>query len=141
MVGKLQAKTKVIKEEQGKQQGLMESILQLLNNLALSYDRSIQITTKLSSREGTSNTTVKIKSNILFNGQGSIQARTLCLDFPKFDGGDVNEWILKVHQFFAYCQIANCIFPHGEEGIILVQLANGVMSVCQLVRICHGSSN
>lgn len=33
---------------------------------------------------------------------GGIQARSLRLDFPRFDGGDPSEWILKAQQFFSY---------------------------------------
>ncbi|KAA8543775.1 hypothetical protein F0562_022048 [Nyssa sinensis] len=49
---------------------------------------------KLSAREGASNN-VRVNANPLFDGHGGIQARTLQLDFPRFDGGDPSEWILK----------------------------------------------
>lgn len=80
---------------------LIEGVLQQFNNLASSYDRLVQITTKLSSGEETSNN-VKLNANPLFDGHGGIQARSLRLNFPRFDRGDPSEWILKAHQFFNY---------------------------------------
>ena len=38
----------------------------------------------------------------LFDGHGRIQARSLLLDFTRFDGGDPSERILKAQQFFNY---------------------------------------
>lgn len=73
---------------------LIEGVLQQLNNLASSYDSLVQITTKLNSGEGTSNN-VKVNVNPLFDGHGGIQARSLRLDFPCFNGGDPSKWILK----------------------------------------------
>lgn len=61
--------------------------------MASSYENILQITTKLHLGEGSNNT--KMASNPLSEGHGGIQARTLCLDFPKFDGGDPNEFIWK----------------------------------------------
>ena len=40
----------------------------------------------------------------LLEGPIGIQACTLRLDFPHFDGGEPHDWILKAQQFFAYCQ-------------------------------------
>jgi hypothetical protein len=37
---------------------------------------------------------------------GGINPRSVNLDFPKFDGTDPNNWVLKAQQFFAYGQIA-----------------------------------
>jgi hypothetical protein len=37
---------------------------------------------------------------------GGINPRAVNLDFPKFDGTDPNNWVLKAQQFFAYGQIA-----------------------------------
>jgi hypothetical protein len=36
---------------------------------------------------------------------GGINPRSVNLDFPKFDGTDPNNWVLKAQQFFAYGQI------------------------------------
>ena len=38
----------------------------------------------------------------MFEGNERIQARTLRLDFPKFDGSEPMDWILKAEQFFDY---------------------------------------
>jgi hypothetical protein len=40
--------------------------------------------------------------NPLFENQGAIQGRTICLEFPRFDGSEATEWILQAHQFFDY---------------------------------------
>ena len=94
IVNNLQGVTTALKEEQSRHGKLIEGVLQQLNSLASSYDSLVQITTKLNSKEGTSND-VKVNANPLFDGHGRIQARFLRLYFPLFDGGDPNEWILK----------------------------------------------
>ncbi|KAA8524249.1 hypothetical protein F0562_010672 [Nyssa sinensis] len=94
IVNTLHGETVSLKEEQSRQGMLIERVLQQLNNL-------VQITTKLSSEEGTSNN-VKLNANPLFVGHTGIQARSLRLDFPRFDDGDPSEWILKAQQFFNY---------------------------------------
>ena len=43
-----------------------------------------------------------MKDPPMFEGNGGIQARTLRLDFPKFDGSEPMDWILKAEQFFDY---------------------------------------
>ncbi|XP_041001674.1 uncharacterized protein LOC121247377 [Juglans microcarpa x Juglans regia] len=103
IVTTIHGETASLKEARDKQEALIEGVLQQLNNLASNYDSLVQITTKLSSGEGSSNN-VRINANPLFDGHGGIQARTLRLDFPRFDDGDPSEWILKALQFFAYCQ-------------------------------------
>ncbi|KAA8532521.1 hypothetical protein F0562_032663 [Nyssa sinensis] len=35
--------------------------------------------------------------NLLFEEQSSIQARAICLDFPKFDGEEPNGWIYRAN--------------------------------------------
>jgi hypothetical protein len=97
----LQEATTAMKEEQSKHGMLIEGVLQQLYNLASSYDSLVQITTKTHSGERTSNS-VKINANPMFDGHQGIQARSLRLDFPCFDGGDPSEWILKAQQFFNY---------------------------------------
>ena len=72
----------------------MEGILQQLNNLASSYDSLMHVINWESLGEGTSQNT-RVHANPLFEGSGGIQARSLHLDFPRFDGGGPNEWILK----------------------------------------------
>jgi hypothetical protein len=99
----LQGVTTALKEEKFRHDMLIEGVLQQLNNLASTYDSLVQITTKITSNEGTSNN-VKANVNPLFNGHGGIQARSLRLDFSRFDGGDPNEWILKAQQFFNYVE-------------------------------------
>lgn len=56
VVGRLHARIAMLKEEKYKQQSFMESILQQLNNLASSHENLVQITSKLNSSEGSSNT-------------------------------------------------------------------------------------
>lgn len=94
IVNHLQGETVALKEEQSRHGMLIEGVLQQLNNLASSYDNLVQITSKLSLEEGTSNN-AKVNANPLFDGHGGIQARFLLLDFPRFDRGDPSEWILK----------------------------------------------
>ena len=79
----------------------MEKVLQQLNNMASNFDSLVQVTNRRNSGEGTSQTT-RVNANLLFEGHGGIQARSLRLDFPHFDGGDPSEWILKAQQFFNY---------------------------------------
>ncbi|KAA8531503.1 hypothetical protein F0562_006144 [Nyssa sinensis] len=99
----VQGETASLKGEQDRQGALIEGVLQQLTNLASSYDSLVQITAKLSAGEGTSNN-VRVNANPLFDGHSGIQARTLQLNFSRFDSGDPYEWILKAQQFFAYCQ-------------------------------------
>lgn len=78
-----------MKEEQDRQRALMEKVLLQISNLASSYNSLVQMSTRFNSGEGSSgNTHVKMNANALFDGQGGIHARKLCLDFPCFDGGD-----------------------------------------------------
>lgn len=100
---KLHVETTTLKDEQTRQNAMMETILQQVNNMVSSYKNILQITTKIHSGEGSSN--IKVNFNPLFEGLGGIQVRTLCLDFPKFARGDPNEWIPKAQQFFSYYQI------------------------------------
>ena len=100
-VKQLQEVTKGLTEEQSKQGKLMEKVLQQLNSMASSFDSLVQVTNRRNSGEGTSQTT-RVHANSLFEGHGGIQARSLRLDFPHFDGGDPSEWILKAQQFFNY---------------------------------------
>lgn len=69
--------------------------------MASSYDSLVHVTNQRNSGEGTSQTT-RVHNNPLFAGHGGIQARSLRLDFPHFDGGDPSELILKTQQFFNY---------------------------------------
>ena len=87
-VKQLQEVTTILQEEQSKHGLLMEGILQQLNNMAASYDN------RRSSGEGTSQNT-RVHANPLLEGNGGIQARSLRLEFPRYDGGDPSEWILK----------------------------------------------
>lgn len=98
----LRGENNALKEEQSRQGVLMGEVLQQLNNLATNYDNLVQLTTRLSSGEGTSNFP---RGNAVpaMEGSGGIQARTVRLDFPHFDGGDPHDWILKAQQFFIYC--------------------------------------
>ena len=97
IVHTLQRATTALKEEQSRQGALIEGVLQQLNKLALSYDSLVQITARNQSGGGTSSN-VRVNVNPLFEGHGGIQARSLRLDFPRFDGGDPSEWILKEQQ-------------------------------------------
>ena len=100
-VKQLQGASTALTEEQTQQRVLMEKILQQLNNLATNYDHLAQASNRRNSGEGTSQNT-RIQANPLFEGNRGIQARTLRLDFPRFEGGDPSEWILKSQQFFNY---------------------------------------
>lgn len=97
----LQEVTTKLTEDQSRHGILMEGILQQLNNLASSYEGLAQVTTRLNSGEETS-TNTRGPTNPLCEVNGGIQARTIRLDFPRFDGGDPSEWILKAQQFFSY---------------------------------------
>ena len=83
----LQAVTTKLTDEQARHGVLMEGILQQLNNLASSYEGLAHVTTRLNSGEGTS-TNTRGNTNPLCEVNGNIQARSLRLDFPRFDGGD-----------------------------------------------------
>ncbi|KAA8524244.1 hypothetical protein F0562_010667 [Nyssa sinensis] len=104
VVNTILGETATLKGEQDRHKALIEGVLQQLTNLASSYNSLVQITVKLSAGEGASNN-VRVNANPLFDEHGGIQARTLRLDFPRFDGGDPSEWILKAQQFFTYCQM------------------------------------
>jgi hypothetical protein len=59
----LQGVTTTLKEEKFRHDMLIEGVLQQLNNLASTYDSLVQITTKITSNEGTSN---NVKVNVLY---------------------------------------------------------------------------
>lgn len=80
-------------------------MLQQLNSLANIYE---QLAIHKNSQNGgnggakSSNTKGQFFANPLFEGNGGIQVKTLRLDFPKFDGSEPLDWILKVEHFFDY---------------------------------------
>lgn len=78
-------------------------MLQQLHHLASNYDSLLQLLDRQNAGEGTSNN-VSGNTKSLLEGPTGIQARTLRLDFPHFDGGEPHDWILKAQQFFVYCQ-------------------------------------
>ncbi|XP_042963178.1 uncharacterized protein LOC122297221 [Carya illinoinensis] len=81
---------------------MLEAVLQQLNNLATSYEQlAVQSTNQVRGEES-SRVQGQFNQNPLFEGNGGIHARSLRLDFPKFDGTEPMEWILKAQQFFAY---------------------------------------
>lgn len=86
---------------------MLEAVLQQLNNLATSYEQLARHKSKENSGNGEASSQAKGLSshNLLFEGNGGIQGRTLGLDFPKFDGSEPMEWIMKAEQFFAYFHI------------------------------------
>ncbi|KAF5475861.1 hypothetical protein F2P56_007623 [Juglans regia] len=85
----------------------LEAVLQQLNNLVASYERLAMQSGNTHRGEGSSNPKGQFKNNPLFEGNGGIHARTLRLDFPKFDGSEPMEWILKAKIFFEYFEIPN----------------------------------
>lgn len=85
-----------LREEQERQKEMLATVLKQISNLASSYEA---LAVHHNSGEGSSNS--KVSNNPLFDGNG-IQARSLRLDFPKFDGTNPDEWILKAQQFFEY---------------------------------------
>lgn len=101
-VAALKGENRYLQEEQEKQKITLDAVLQQINNLASSYEQLAIIAAKQNSGEGSSNQNSKVSNNPLFEGNGGIQARTLRLDFPKFDGTDPNEWVKKAQQFFEY---------------------------------------
>lgn len=104
-VTNLREETASLKEEQGRQRALMENVLQQLSSLAVSYDNLAQLSSKTQQGEGSSGgDTMKVIPNPAFVEHGGIQARTLRLEFPRFDGSEPTEWILKTQQYFAYFQ-------------------------------------
>jgi hypothetical protein len=48
---------------------------------------------------------IEVESTVVPEG-GGIQAKAVQLEFPKFDGADPSDWVLKAQQFFSYGQIA-----------------------------------
>lgn len=62
--------------------------MQQINNFAASYEQLAVLAANQNSGEGSSNHNTKVSNNPLFEGNGGIQARSLRLDFLKFDGAD-----------------------------------------------------
>ncbi|XP_041009333.1 uncharacterized protein LOC121253378 [Juglans microcarpa x Juglans regia] len=100
-VSMLTAEAGHLREEQSRQKGMLEAVLQQLNNLAASYDQLALKANNRNSGEGSSNVKGQF-NNPLFEGNGGIHTRSLRIDFPKFNGVDPVEWILKAEQFFEY---------------------------------------
>lgn len=98
-VSMLKAETVNLREEQSKQQSMLEVVLQQINNLAANYDQLAIQTNNQNSGEGSFYAKGQY-NNPLFEGNGGIHARSLRLDFPKFNGADPMEWILKAEQIF-----------------------------------------
>jgi len=48
---------------------------------------------------------IEVESTVVPEG-GGIQAKAVQLEFPKFDGADPSDWVLKAQQLFSYGQIA-----------------------------------
>ncbi|KAG2716720.1 hypothetical protein I3760_03G141200 [Carya illinoinensis] len=98
----LKGETLHLREEQDTQKHMLEAVLQQLSNLANSYEQLAMQTCKHQMGEGSSNTQAQFNNNPLFEGSRGIHAKTLRLDFPKFNGSKPMEWILKAEQFFEY---------------------------------------
>ncbi|KAA8524303.1 hypothetical protein F0562_010726 [Nyssa sinensis] len=103
MLAALKGENEILREEQQRQKGMLEAVLQQLNNFASTYEQMVIKSGKLVSEEGPSNT--KVNTNPLFENNGGIQARSLRLEFPRFDGTDLVQWVLKANQFFSYYDI------------------------------------
>ncbi|KAG2679678.1 hypothetical protein I3760_11G062100 [Carya illinoinensis] len=101
-VSMLKGETVHLREEQEHHKNMLEAVLQQLNNLATSYEQlAVQSTNQVRGEES-SRVQGQFNQNPLFEGNGGIHARSFRLDFPKFDGTEPMEWILKAQQFFAY---------------------------------------
>jgi uncharacterized lipoprotein YmbA len=78
---------------------MFTSINTQLSSLATSYD-------SLSGAHGSHNigdTSGDSRSHrVPFAERWGIQARTLKLDFPRFDGTEPNDWVIKAEWFFSY---------------------------------------
>ncbi|XP_042946134.1 uncharacterized protein LOC122279514 [Carya illinoinensis] len=103
MLAALKGENEILREEQQRQKGMLEAVLQQLNNLASTYEQMVIKTGKSNLGEGSFNT--KVSANPLFENNGGIQARSLRLEFPRFDGTDSIQWVLKANQFFSYYDI------------------------------------
>ncbi|XP_042950388.1 uncharacterized protein LOC122282508 [Carya illinoinensis] len=102
VVSMLKGETVHLRKEQEHHKNMLEAVLQQLNNLATSYEQlAVQSTNQVRGEES-SRVQGQFNQNPLFDGNGGIHARSLRLDFPKFDGTEPMEWILKAQQFFAY---------------------------------------
>lgn len=80
----------------GKHKALFNSIQSQLSSLAASYN-NLSIN-RIQGETNGENSNVGVP----FAERGGIQARTIKLDFPRFDGTEPHDWILKVEQFFSY---------------------------------------
>lgn len=100
-ISMIKAETVHLWEEQNKQKYMLEAMLQQLNSLVASYDHLALQATNQNLGEGSSNAKGQF-NNPVFEGNGKIHARSLRLDFPKFDVSNPMEWILKSEQFFEY---------------------------------------
>ncbi|KAG2683217.1 hypothetical protein I3760_10G022200 [Carya illinoinensis] len=54
--------------------------------------------------------------NPLFEDTSGIQTKTICLEFPTFDGANPNEWLYQANQFFKYHQ------PHPKHRVLLASI-------------------
>lgn len=77
---------------------LFQSITTWLSSLATSYGST---TGTLNPGETSEESCAP---RVTFAERGGIQARTIKLDFPKFDGTEPYDWLLKAEQFFSYGQ-------------------------------------
>lgn len=71
-----------------------------LSQLSETVQHLQAVTTKLTDEQARHG--VLMEGIPLCEVNGNIQARSLRLEFPRFDGGDPSEWILKAQQFFSY---------------------------------------
>jgi hypothetical protein len=81
-----QQETTEIRESQHRTQQLIEALTQQIGQLTEEGEHNIR----------------RRHDNPLFDNQGAIQGRTIRLEFPRFDGSEESEWILRAQQFFDY---------------------------------------
>lgn len=97
VISTLKGETTHMQGEQETHKQMLDAGLQQLNNLAASYDQLVVLVGNQNARERPLNRQASNKP--LF--EGGIHARSIRIEFTKFDGTELMEWVLKAEQLFA----------------------------------------
>ncbi|XP_041020419.1 uncharacterized protein LOC121262051 [Juglans microcarpa x Juglans regia] len=96
-VAALKGESTNLQEEQETQKQMLDAMLQQLNNLAASYE---QLAVMVGNQKSGGPSNRQVSNNPLFEWGGGVHARSIRIEFPKFDGTEPMEWVLKVEQCF-----------------------------------------
>ncbi|KAG7996678.1 hypothetical protein I3843_01G173600 [Carya illinoinensis] len=105
------ATLKQVQETHEKQQAHLQQTVEGLAQQVKVVASNLELLLKHEGKKVDDETNVVLthSSNPLFEDACGIQTKTICLEFPTFDGVDPHSWLYRANQFFKYHQ------PHPQQ--------------------------